>query len=186
MHTGSEATLRTRCCGRMHAMLATRVFTLEEMPLSCLFKKVSCHSVTAAMGDGTVWFLEEEMEEDKLLLLILALNNKRQRKWVHEMNLARAKYGKYHLMQMLEDDEEPRSNDECNITLLRMKNVGCNATTEAFEVRNKFIEYFTSEGSVPWQIDSHSSLERERVGIGVWPRGIPKVLTHACVSEAMF
>ena len=57
------------------------------------------------------------------------------------MNLARAKYGEYHhLMQMLEDDEEPRSNDECNITLLRMRNVGCNATTEAFEVPNKFME----------------------------------------------
>ena len=73
--------------------------------------QVSRHSVTAAMGDGTVWFIEEEMEEeeeeDELLLLILALNNNRQRKWVHEMNLTRAKYGKYHhLMEMLEDDEE--------------------------------------------------------------------------------
>ena len=73
-----------------------------------VFKKMSRHSVTAAMGDDNVWFLEEEMEEkeeDELLLLILTLNNKRQRKWVYEMNLARAKYGEY-LMQMLEDDEE--------------------------------------------------------------------------------
>ena len=53
MHTGSEATLCTGCSERTLAMLATRVFTLEEMPPSSVFKQVSNHSVAAVMGDDT-------------------------------------------------------------------------------------------------------------------------------------
>ena len=54
---------------------------------------------------------------------------------------------------LLENTSEPLSN-EGDIALSRMRNVGCNATSDAFEVRNKFMEYFTSEeGSVSWQMD---------------------------------
>ena len=57
------------------------------------------------MRDSTPWFLEKE--EDKILMLTLALNNKRERKWVYEINLTRPKFGEYHQsMQELEDDEE--------------------------------------------------------------------------------
>ena len=45
--------LCTECRGRTLAMLATRVFTLKEMPPSSVFKQVSHHSVAAAMGDST-------------------------------------------------------------------------------------------------------------------------------------
>ena len=106
MHTGSEATLHAQCRGRTLAMGAMRVSTLEEISPSSVFKQVLHHSVAAAMGDCTLWFIEEE-EEEELLLLTLALNNKRERKWVHKINLLRVKFGEYHhLMQELEDDEE--------------------------------------------------------------------------------
>ncbi|XP_045134782.1 uncharacterized protein LOC123518150 [Portunus trituberculatus] len=49
--------------------------------------------------------------------------------------------------------ESASDNDSSN-AFSRMRKVGNNSTREAFEVRNKFMEYFLSEeGSVPWQAD---------------------------------
>lgn len=39
-------------------------------------------------------------------MLILALNNKRERKWNHIINLVKGKFGEHHLMQERDDDEK--------------------------------------------------------------------------------
>lgn len=39
---------------------ATRIFTLEKMQPSSIFRQVSHHSVAATMGESTPWFLEKE------------------------------------------------------------------------------------------------------------------------------
>lgn len=70
--------------------------------------KASLHSEAAAMGDCAPRCLEKE--EDEWLMITRALNNRRERKWVDEVNLVRTKLGEYHQLKELEGEEEYQIN----------------------------------------------------------------------------
>jgi len=53
--------------------------------------------------DGLPW---ESDDSDDDVLLLYAVGNKRERKWVHELNMKRREFGEFHhLMKQLRQDE---------------------------------------------------------------------------------